>query len=45
MGGDVGLARLATLSTANNPGNYHPDGRAKTGCTTWVKSARMTRTE
>jgi len=68
-GVDVGLSRLATLSTgqtvenqrplqvelrrlrrlqrqldrqrrANNPGNYHPDGRAKKGCSTWVKSAR-----
>jgi putative transposase len=74
VGVDVGLARLAALSTghvavnsrplqaalvklrrlqrqldrqrrANNPGNYHPDGRAKTGCTTWAKSARMLKTE
>lgn len=30
---------------ANNPGNFHPDGRAKKGCTTWVKSQRMVRTE
>lgn len=74
VGVDVGLARLATLSTghvatnsrplqaslrtlrrlqrqldrqrrANNPANYHPDGRAKKGCTTWVKSQRMLRTE
>jgi putative transposase len=74
VGVDVGLARLATLSTghvaansrplraslralrrlqrqldgqrrANNPGNYHPDGRAKKGCTAWVKSQRMARTE
>lgn len=30
---------------ANNPGNYHPDGRVKKGCTTWVKSQRMLRTE
>jgi putative transposase len=74
VGVDVGLARLATLSTghvaansrpyqaslrelrrlqrrldrqrrANNPGNYHPDGRAQMGCTTWVKSQRMVRTE
>jgi len=30
---------------ANNPGNYHPDGRAKKGCATWVKSQRMVRTE
>ena len=74
VGVDLGLARLATLSTghvvdngrplppalrtlrrlqrqldrqrrANNPGNYHPDGRAKKGCSTWVKSARMTPTE
>jgi putative transposase len=71
---DVGLTRLATLSTGhvaansqplraslralrrlqrqldrqrrtNNPGNYHPDGRAKTGCTAWVKSQRMQRAE
>jgi transposase len=74
VGVDVGLARLATLSTgqvaansrplraslralrrlqrqldrqrrANNPGNYHADGRAKQGCTAWVKSQRMLRTE
>jgi transposase len=74
VGVDVGLARLATLSTghvaansrplkgylqtcrrlqrrldrqrrANNPGNYHPDGRPKEGCTTWAKSQRMLRTE
>jgi putative transposase len=74
VGVDVGLARLATLSTghaaansrplqaslrtlrrlqrqldrqrrANNPGNYHPDGRAKKGCIIWVKSQRMLRTE
>lgn len=30
---------------ANNPGNYHPDGRAKKGCSTWVKSQRMVATE
>ena len=71
---DVGLARLATLSTghvagnsrplqaelrrlrrlqrqldrqrrANNPANYHHGGRAKKGCSTWVKSQRMLRTE
>jgi transposase len=74
VGVDVGLARLATLSTghaadnsrplqaslrtlrrlqrqldrqrrANNPGNYHPDGRTKKGSTAWVKSQRMQRTE
>jgi putative transposase len=74
VGVDVGLARLATLSTgqvavnsrplqgslrslrrlqrqfdrqrrANNPSNYHADGQAKKGCTTWVKSQRMVRTE
>ena len=74
VGVDVGLARLATLSTghvagnsrplqaelrrlrrlqrqldrqrrANNTANYHPDGRAKKGCTSWVKSQRMVRTE
>ena len=74
VGVDVGLTRLATLSTghvaanarplqaslralrrlqrqldrqrrANNPGNYHPDGRAKKGRTSWVKSQRMLRTE
>jgi putative transposase len=74
VGVDVGLARLATLSTghvaansrplqaslrtlrrlqrqldrqrrANNPGNYHPDGRTKKGCKNWVKSQRMVRTE
>jgi putative transposase len=73
VGIDVGLARLATLSTgqvaansrplqaslrtlrrlqrqldrqrrANNPGNFHPDGRAKQGSKTWVKSQRMLRT-
>jgi hypothetical protein len=74
VGVDVGLARLATLSTgdqyangrpleaalrslrrlqrqldrqrrANNPGNYHPDGRTKKGCKNWVKSQSMGRTE
>jgi putative transposase len=74
VGVDVGLARLATLSTghvaansrplqaslrtlrrlqrqldrqrrANNPDNYHPNGRAKQGCAMWVKSQRMVRTE
>ena len=74
VGVDVGLTRLATLSTghvgansrplqaslralrrlqrqldrqrrANNPGNYHPDGRAKKGRAIWVKSRRMLRTE
>jgi putative transposase len=74
VGVDVGLSRLATLSTgataenscplqaslrtlrrlqrqldrqrrANNPDNYHPDGRAKQGCKTWTKSGRMVRTE
>jgi putative transposase len=74
VGVDVGLARLATLSTghvadnsrplqaslgklqrlqrkldrqrrANNPGNYHHDGRARKGCTTWARSRRMLRTE
>jgi putative transposase len=74
VGVDVGLARLATLSTgeqfvngrplaaalrslrrlqrqldrqrrANNPGNYHPDGRVKKGSTAWVESGRMLRTE
>jgi putative transposase len=71
---DVGLARLATLSTghsaangrplqsalrvlrrlqrsldrqrrASNPDNYLSDGRIKPGPNTWVKSARMARTE
>jgi putative transposase len=74
VGVDVGLTRLATLSTghvaessrplqaklrdlrrlqrrldrqrrANNPGNYQPDGRARKGCRTWVKSQRMLGTE
>jgi putative transposase len=74
VGVDVGIARLATLSTghvaensrplqaslqtlrrlqrqldrqrrANNPGNYHPDGRAKKGCKNWAKSQRMVHTE
>jgi putative transposase len=74
VGVDVGLARVATLSTgqtaansrplqaelrrlrrlqrqldrqrrANNPGNYDSDGRARKGCMTWAKSARMVRTE
>jgi putative transposase len=74
VGVDVGLTRLATLSTghvtansrplraslralrrlqrqldrqrrANNPDNYHPDGRAKKGRTTWVKAQRILRTE
>ena len=73
-GVDIGLARLATLSTgqrapnarplqaslrslrrlqrrldrqrrANNPANYHPDGRVKPGPKAWVKSQRMARTE
>jgi len=74
VGVDVGLARLATLSTghiaantrplqaslrslrrlqrqldrqrrANNPGNYHPDGRVKPDPRAWVKSQRMVRCE
>jgi transposase len=74
VGVDVGLSRLATLSTgevfengrplqaelktlrrlqrhldrqrrATNPGNYLPDGRAKPGSKTWLKSARMVETE
>lgn len=74
VGVDVGLARLATLSTggfaenarplaaalrdlrrlqrqldrqrrANNPGNYHSDGRAKKGCSVWARSQRMVHTE
>jgi len=73
-GVDVGLSRLATLSTgatarnsvplqaslrslrrlqrqldrqrrANNPANYHSDGRVKGGPKTWAKSGRMVRTE
>jgi putative transposase len=74
VGVDVGLSRLATLSTgqaalnsrplqaqlgrlrrlqrrlerqrrANNPGNFLADGRVKPGPKTWVRSARMARTE
>jgi IS605 OrfB family transposase len=74
VGVDVGLTRLATLSTgqtatnarplaaalrelrrvqrqldrqrrANNPANFGPDGRARKGCSIWVKSRRMLRTE
>jgi putative transposase len=74
VGVDVGLMRLATLSTgewvpngrplqaalrslrrlqrqldrqrrANNPANYHPDGRVKQGVCEWHKSGRMRRTE
>ncbi|TXC79095.1 hypothetical protein [Paraburkholderia azotifigens] len=30
---------------ANNPGNYHPDGRAKKGCRNWVRSLRQLRAE
>jgi putative transposase len=74
VGVDVGLTRLAMLSTgttvansrplrgslrtlrqlqrqldrqrrANNPANYLRDGRARPGPNTWVKSARMVRTE
>jgi putative transposase len=74
VGVDVGLSRLATLSTgesvensrplqgslrqlrrlqrqldrqrrANNPANYDQAGRTKQGAKTWVKSARMARTE
>jgi transposase len=29
----------------NNPGNYLPDGRARSGASRWVKSKRMLRTE
>jgi putative transposase len=74
VGVDVGLSRLATLSTghcaanarplqgslrslrrlqrqldrqrrANNPANYHSDGRVKAGPKAWVTSGRMVRTE
>jgi putative transposase len=74
VGVDVGLSRLAALSTghrapnarplqaalrslrrlqrrldrqrrANNPANYHPDGRVKPGPKVWVKSHRMVRSE
>jgi len=74
VGVDVGLARLATLSTgdtaencrplqaslrslrrlqrrldrqrrANNPSNYQSDGRVESGPRTWVRPARMVRTE
>jgi putative transposase len=74
VGVDVGLARLATLSTGesfenarplqaalrtlrrlqrqldrqrrqNNPGNYLPNGGVRAGPRTWVKSARMLKTE
>jgi transposase len=74
VGVDLGLTRLATLSTgqainnprpllqalvklrrlqrkvdrqrrANNPGNYHPDGRVKAGPKSWVRSTRMHETE
>ena len=74
VGVDVGLSRLAVLSTghmaangrplhaalrtlrclqrqldrqrrANNPGNYHPDGRSKAGQRDWAKSRRMLGTE
>jgi putative transposase len=74
VGLDLGLTRLATLSTghvaansrplegslrtlrrlqrqhdrqrrANNPSNYHLDGRAKKECAPWIKSQRMRRTE
>ena len=74
VGVDLGLTRLATLSTgqainnprpllraltelrrlqrrvdrqrrANNPGNYHQDGRVKAGPKTWVSSTRMLNTE
>ncbi len=37
--------RLERQRRANNPSNYRADGRAKKGCRTWVKSARMVRTE
>ena len=30
---------------ANNPGSYLPDGRVRPGVSTWLKSARMLRTE
>lgn len=74
VGVDLGLTRLATLSTgdalanarplkealrklrrlqrqvdrqrrANNPVNYLPDGRLRSGASEWVKSTRMLRTE
>lgn len=74
VGVDLGLARLATLSTgevfennrplqaalaglkrsqrkldrqrrANNPANYHGDGRVKPGPRSWHKSKRMLLTE
>lgn len=74
VGVDVGLSRLATISTghtagnlrplraelrrlrrlgrrldrqrrANNPDNYDERGRARKGCTSWVKAARMIDTE
>lgn len=74
VGVDLGLSRLATLSTgeafanarplrdalrklrrlqrqldrqrrANNPGNYLPDGRVKSGHPGWETSRRMLRTE
>lgn len=74
VGVDLGLVRLATLSTghvvansrplnaqlralryvqrkldrqrrANNPDNYHSDGRVKQGCSDWVRSKRQGRTE
>lgn len=74
VGVDLGLTRLATLSTghavanskalgaalralrrlqrqldrqrrANNQANFLPDGQAKPGARTWVRSRRMARTE
>ena len=30
---------------AMNPGNYHPDGRAKTGARSWTDSARLRKTK
>jgi putative transposase len=74
VGVDVGLSRLATLSTGQvsanarplqqalrklrrvqrqldrqrrscNTRNYLPDGRVKPGCSDWIKSKRMLRTE
>ncbi|WP_341318703.1 hypothetical protein WN982_27250 [Paraburkholderia sp. IMGN_8] len=30
---------------SNNPGNYHPDGRARKGCRSWVRSLRQMQAE
>lgn len=37
--------RIDRQRRANNPDNFHPDGRVKRGCRTWVASGRQQQTE